>query len=430
MNVKAVSYTAAELAALGPEKLPSEFQNDTHLIYSSPATLAFNSPGAEGFGVKRAGLSIPGSVMLIISPGCCGRNTGEITRIPGYENRFFYLLMDETDLVTGRHLRKIPEAVQEIVEFLPEKPSVVMLCITCVDALLGTDMERVSRKAEEAAGVRVRPCYMYALTREGRKPPMVHVRESLYSLVEKQKKRGTTVNFLGFFAGLQPDFELYEMLRRLGVKKINEMGRCTSFADFQRFGEANFSLVLNREAVPAALDMEKRLGIPFILLERFYDIDAVQRQYQALAQALRLPLETALGCQAAQDAVEKLQQAHPVLRFNVGESMNGNPFALAAALVKYGFRVGEIYGNPTAEDFRCLQFLAEKSPATRILSNMEPTMLYYDSSACPCDVTIGKDAAFYQPEARHVRFSEDEQPYGYAGIRRLMEQILAVCEKE
>ena len=430
MKTKAMSFTAAELAALGPEKLPSEFKNDTHLIYSSPATLAFNSPGAEGFGVKRAGLSIPGSVMLIISPGCCGRNTGEITRIPGYENRFFYLLMDETDLVTGRHLRKIPEAVQEIVDFLPEKPSVVMLCITCVDALLGTDMERVSRKAEEAAGVRVRPCYMYALTREGRKPPMVHVRESLYSLVEKRKKRGTTVNFLGFFAGLQPDFELYEMLHRLGVKKINEMGRCTSFEDFQRFGEANFSLVLNREAVPAALDMEKRLGIPFILLERFYDIDAVQRQYQALAQALGLSLEAELGCREAQAAVEKLQQAHPDLRFNVGESMNGNPFSLAAALVKYGFRVGEIYGNPAAEDFRYIQFLAEKSPATRILSNMEPTMLYYDSSACPCDVTIGKDAAFYQPEARHVRFSEDEQPYGYAGIRRLMEQILAVCEKE
>ncbi len=422
--MKALSFTVAELAALGPEKLPAEFKNDTHLIYSSPATLAFNSPGAEGFGVKRAGLSIPGSVMLIISPGCCGRNTGEITRIPGYENRFFYLLMDETDLVTGRHLRKIPEAVQEIVDFLPEKPSVVMLCITCVDALLGTDMERVSRKAEEAAGVRVRPCYMYALTREGRKPPMVHVRESLYSLVEKQKKRGSTVNLLGFFAQLQDDFELYEMLRHIGVKQINEMGRCTSYEEFQRFGEANFSLVLNREAVPAAMDMEKRLGIPFILLARFYDIDAVQRQYQALAQALNLPLETDLGYAQAKDAIEKLKKARPSLCFNVGESMNGNPFEMSAALVKYGFRVGEIYGNPTAEDFRYLQFLAEKSPETRVLSNMEPTMLYYDSSTCPCDVTLGKDAAFYQPQAKHVRFSEDEQPYGYAGIRRLMEEIL------
>ena len=39
-----------------------------HLIYSSPATLAFNSPGAEGFGVKRAGLAVPDSIMLIVAP--------------------------------------------------------------------------------------------------------------------------------------------------------------------------------------------------------------------------------------------------------------------------------------------------------------------------------------------------------------------------
>lgn len=57
--------------------------------------------------------------------------------------------MDETDIVTGRHLKKIPQAVCEVVDSLAEKPSVVMICMTCVDALLGTDMERVCRKAEK-----------------------------------------------------------------------------------------------------------------------------------------------------------------------------------------------------------------------------------------------------------------------------------------
>ena len=70
--------------------------------------------------------------------------------------------------MTGRHLKKIPKAVEEICEQPGEEASVVMICITCVDALLGTDMERVCRKAEEKAGLPVRPCYMYALTREGR----------------------------------------------------------------------------------------------------------------------------------------------------------------------------------------------------------------------------------------------------------------------
>ena len=96
--------TVGELAAMGRENIPPQFISGAHLIYSSPATLAFNSPGAEGFGVKRAGLAIPDSIMLIVAPGCCGRNTSLISSMREYDQRFFYLMMDETDIVTGRHL--------------------------------------------------------------------------------------------------------------------------------------------------------------------------------------------------------------------------------------------------------------------------------------------------------------------------------------
>ena len=118
--MQASCYTAGALAK--EKKIPELYQVTKHLVFSSPATLAYNSPGAEGFGVKRAGLSIPESVMLIVSPGCCGRNTSQISDMPQYQNRFFYLQMDETDLVTGRHLKRIPQAVCEIAASLEKKP--------------------------------------------------------------------------------------------------------------------------------------------------------------------------------------------------------------------------------------------------------------------------------------------------------------------
>ena len=220
MRQEAYFCTVKELDELGKNNIPRQLISHTHLIYSSPATLAFNSPGAEGFGVKRAGLAVPDSIMLIVAPGCCGRNTSMISSMPQYEDRFFYLTMDETDIVTGRHLKKVPKAVQEICDSLAKKPSVVMICITCVDALLGTDMERICRKSEEKTGLPVRPCYMYALTREGRKPPMVHVRQSLYSLLEPKKKKGNVVNLLGFFSPLMDDCELYGMLEKEGVDAV------------------------------------------------------------------------------------------------------------------------------------------------------------------------------------------------------------------
>ena len=422
--------TAEELEQRGKNNLPKQFQSGEHLIYSSPATLAFNSPGAEGFGVKRAGLAVPGSIMLIVAPGCCGRNTSMISSMKEYNNRFFYLCMDETDIVTGRHLKKIPKAVASICESLEKKPSVVMICITCVDALLGTDMERVCRKAEEKAGLPVRPCYMYALTREGRKPPMVHVRQSLYSLLEPGHKKGNVVNLLGYFSPLVDDCELYTLLQEAGVKTIHEISRCEDFEEYKKMSEANFNLVLHPEARFAAEDFHDRLKIPFIELRRLYQIDKIGSQYQAFGAVLGIEFHAEEQKKQAQEAIESFRKVCPDPVFAVGECANADPFELSLALVKYGFKVAEIYGTITGENFIYIRQLKKLSPQTKIFSNMEPTMLYYDPAESGVTLTIGKDACYYHPNTKGIHWNEERQPFGYAGVRRLFEALeLAVTEQ-
>ena len=427
---KAYFCTAEELEQRGKDNLPKQFQSGEHLIYSSPATLAFNSPGAEGFGVKRAGLAVPGSIMLIVAPWCCGRNTSMISSMKEYNNRFFYLCMDETDIVTGRHLKKIPKAVASICESLEKKPSVVMICITCVDALLGTDMERVCRKAEEKAGLPVRPCYMYALTREGRKPPMVHVRQSLYSLLEPGRKKGNVVNLLGYFSPLVDDCELYTLLQEAGVKTIHEISRCEDFEEYKKMSEANFNLVLHPEARFAAEDFHDRLKIPFIELRRLYQIDKIGSQYQAFGAALGIEFHAEEQKKQAQEAIESFRKVCPDPVFAVGECANADPFELSLALVKYGFKVAEIYGTITGENFIYIRQLKKLSPQTKIFSNMEPTMLYYDPTESGVTLTIGKDACYYHPNTKGIHWNEERQPFGYAGVRRLFEALeLAVTEQ-
>ena len=427
---KAYFCTAEELEQRGKDNLPKQFQSGEHLIYSSPATLAFNSPGAEGFGVKRAGLAVPGSIMLIVAPGCCGRNTSMISSMKEYNNRFFYLCMDETDIVTGRHLKKIPKAVASICESLEKKPSVVMICITCVDALLGTDMERVCRKAEEKAGLPVRPCYMYALTREGRKPPMVHVRQSLYSLLEPGYKKGNVVNLLGYFSPLVDDCELYTLLQEAGVKTIHEISRCEDFEEYKKMSEANFNLVLHPEARFAAEDFHDRLKIPFIELRRLYQIDKIGSQYQAFGAALGIEFHVEEQKKQAQKAIESFRKVCPDPVFAVGECANADPFELSLALVKYGFKVAEIYGTITGENFIYIRQLKKLSPQTKIFSNMEPTMIYYDPAESGVTLTIGKDACYYHPNTKGIHWNEERQPFGYAGVRRLFEALeLAVTEQ-
>ena len=330
--------TAAELAKTGIDDLPTELNSAKHMIYSSPATLDFNSPGARGFGVKRAGLAIPGSVMLLIAPGCCGRNTALLNEL-GYSERFFYLMLDDTDIVTGRYISKIPKACAELLEELDEKPSVVMLCVTCVDALLGTDMERVCRACEEETGVRTAPAYMYALTREKRLPPMGLVRKSVYSLLEPQKRRSNECAVMGYFSALEDGCELYDMLKAIGIKKVHELGRCKTFEEYKDISRANFSLVLNSEARAAAQDMQSRLGIPFIELTRVYRLSKIHNQYMLLGQAIGSEFDDSEYYRRAEKSVNDFKEKYSDTVFAIGESLNADSFELALALTEYGFKV-------------------------------------------------------------------------------------------
>ncbi len=139
-----------------------------------------------------------------------------------------------------------------------------------------------------------------------------------------------------------------------------------------------------------------------------------------------MEFEDEIPRKAAEEAVEKFREIHPDAVFAVGEWMNGDPFELALALVHYGFRVSEIYGTLSGENFVYVKQLAKISPDTKVFSNLEPTMLYYDKSQSGVNMTIGKDAGYYHKECSNVLWNEERQPYGYAGVRRLFEALAEV----
>ncbi len=428
MKHEPFSMTVKELVQRGRQNIPAELVSSTHLIYNSPATLAFNSPGAQGFGVKRAGLAIPGSIMILVGPGCCGRNTTILSEMGGYSERFFFYTMDEADVVTGRHLTKIPQAVQEVCESLDTMPSVVMVCMTCIDALLGTDMERVCRNAAAQVGIPVVPCYMYALTREGTNPPMVAVRQAVYSLLEPQKKQADMVNILGYFSPLIDECEIYQLLRQLGIKRINEISRCKNIEEYRNMAKANFNLVLHPESRLAAQDMQKRLNIPSIELTRMYQIDKIRSQYHIFAKTLGAEINDDEYYEKAKQSIANFSSAYGNAVFAVGEMMNGNPFELALALSRYGFKVAEIYGNLAPEDFLYIKQMALLSPETRVFSNLSPSMIYYGGGNKDITITIGKDAAYYHQGRVNINWIEEQQPFGYAGVTKLFHKLKAAMD--
>lgn len=423
------SITAAELSQLGAADIPPELQTDARLIYNSPAALDFNSPGAEGFGVKRAGLAIPGSIMLLISPRCCGRNTAALGADGALADRFAYLLLDENDIVTGKHLSRIPEAVRAFAASRRTAPTCVLLCLTCVDALLGTDMERVAKKATAYAGLPVLPCYMYALTRESTRPPMSAVRETVYSLLAPRRRVPTSVNLLGFFAPIAANAEIRTYLRQLGLKTIRQLPQVKDFADYEAMAEANFNLVLNGEARGAAAMLEKKLGQPSIELQRFYQTDKIHNQYQGLAQVLGKKLDDSAEKARADEAAAEFAAKHGrEAVFAVGSRLQGNAFELTLALLRLGLAVVEIYASPTAADFPFIKKIAALAPGIRIYSNLSPSMLHYNAAQSGATIALGRDARYYHPQLKGIDWLGGEERFGYAMVEELFRALSALYE--
>ena len=169
--------------------------------------------------------------------------------------------------------------------------------------------------------------------------------------------------------------------------------------------------------------MNRRLGIPYIELTRVHTPARIHDQYKAFAHIAGIDIDDGYEKAEAEDMIRKLKDAYPDLTFNIGECLNADPFELALSLVRYDFKVDEIYGTLAPEKFRYVSKLAELSPDTKIFCNMEPTMLYYDMSASRARISLGEDAAFYCPGIPNVAWNSDIQPFGFQGITKLMETI-------
>ena len=190
--------------------------------------------------------------------------------------------------------------------------------------------------------------------------------------------------------------------------------------------EANFNIILNPESRHAAEDIASRLQIPSIEITRMYRLDKIRRQYELFAGALGVKLDDSAFYGEAEKRVKEFSSKHAGKRVAIGECLNADSFELALALTEYGLKVTEIYGTVSQERMAYIKRLAAVSPDTRIYTNLEPSMLYYDSGELECDLTIGIDAGYYHPDAPNVPWNLEIQPWGYRGLIGLIDEMEGV----
>ena len=138
---------------------------------ASAATLHYCSPAHGGWGVVRVALLVPEAHILFVCPPACGRH-GAIAAIEqGYKKRISYLCIGDNEIVLGGYEAEIERGVREVMSRIKPRPRALMIFMSCIDDLLGTDHTAAIRRMEEEHGIPIRLARMNPISLDNKLPP-------------------------------------------------------------------------------------------------------------------------------------------------------------------------------------------------------------------------------------------------------------------
>lgn len=396
-------------------------------------TLHYTSPAHGSWGMVRVGMLVPESVQLFVCPFACGRHGAIGAMRQGFKDRLAYLYVDQNDIVRG-YDDLIPGAVTELLEALPRRPRVVLIFLSCLDDLIGTDRDALLDVLHgRFPDLRFRVCHMNPISLDSKSPPPVTIQRRIYSLLEPSDEKEAAVNSIGNLEAVAPACELHRVLASLGAGELRHISRCGTFAEFQRMASSRANLVLMPTGVQAAKEMERVLGIPFLFLPVGYRVEEIEEGYRRLRDFLNpsgREIDLSSERAAALGAVEAALRAvgdRPVI---VDASATVRPFGLARALLEYGFSVRRVAAQKCIPiDEESLNWLRANRPEVEVLQPQHHRSVKFDRRMEEA-LAIGVDGA-YLAGARHVvDLFADGALFGYHGLRTLMERMRAAAEAE
>lgn len=397
--------------------------NRQHKLMPSDC-LHYCPASAGGWGIVRVGLLVPESVMLLVSPAGCGRHGAIAALQLGFKERLFLLHVKETDIITGQHLEKIPQAVIEILAAVRPRPKAMLICATCIDDLFGSDYEWLARQLESVHGILVRICHMDPIAMDGKTPPPLTVQQAIYDFLEQPAEKERAVNIIGSFAPIDSESEFYQLMAAASVSRVRHIAACATLEEFRLMNRAKYNLLIKPGGHLAVQHMQKKLGIPYCSTPVAYNLATIARTYHILEQLLDVKLNTGrYREEAAQTAISYRKLLGP-LTVSVGSTANASPFELARALSEYGFHVRYIFADLVLDfDLEHIEWLRHHHSHIKVFTNAHPTMVNFVKQELSADLAIGFDAGYFCSSAKTVPLSLDKQPFGYQAVTYLLGEM-------
>ncbi len=444
-------------------------------------TLHYVSPAHGGWGLVRIAALIPQSHQLFVAPFACGRHGALGGALNGMKDKISYLYIDESDIVSGGYEDLIPDAVAELLDSLENRPKVIMIFVTCLDDLLGTDHVQLNQRlSEQHPDVKFMTCHMNPISENMKFPPGISMQNNLYSLLERNDEKINSVNFIGNHTHVQDGCELYQIMEDNGYK-LKHITDFETFEEYQSMAQSKLNLVLSPVAKYASEQMEKNLGIKSLLAYNTYDLQEIRQFYEQLAEKLASKNTDELEGEISEETTDEISEEitkeilEEIIDENGKESLEkgvkdfqkinsfhiditpyenrakekiaqareliGNhpiaidyqavrkPFTLAKALIEYGFHVKMVMVDAVKKiEKSAYEYIVVHHPEVTIVNGIHPEMIKQEYRNEDNYICIGFDCGYATGSSKVINVMQDEGWFGYYGVEQLMESMMNVFE--
>lgn len=349
--------------------------------------LCYPDDGDGGLIPTTTPLCVAHLATLMISPMGCGIHLTETGRGPLDRGRAWLLRLQERDIVLGRQRQLVLEAVETILARTDPPLEGLIITATCLDGLLATDYGSLSREVQRRFSIRCAFDYMGPLLKGSPRQAETKMISACYGLLRPCGRTDPgAVNLLGPLLSGQAD-ELKVLLAPLGVRRVCCLADFPSLAAADEMTASRLNLVLGGGALWSAREMQRRWGIPYLVLSDTYDPQAIAAHYREIGAALGGSVDDGPLLRQVSERTSALAGQAEGISCGVGGKNDVPCFAAAHTLLELGFTVTTLFAHHvTAADLPLVRALADRAPRMRVYFDSHPSMYRYQ--AAPEEFTL------------------------------------------
>lgn len=355
--------------------LPGRFRSKRRLVCDSPTALTFGSPKTRKFKIGETKLTIPKSVVLVITPKYYKEGASVVDSVGRCGGHFFCLYVSRASVMAKHRLGGVPGTITSVYRDLRGGPSIIVVYVAYISTLLKASVRHIYEGTRRGTKLPIHPYCVCTLAQRKQGPPVIRIERSLCSLLRPKRGGKGMMGLLKCFSPLMSSYRLCALLRRTNIGAVRRVSEYRSFRRCGGVSRTGFGLILRPRTQFTTRSFRSELGVPFVRLHELCRVSGVKDRCRTFNTTLKVRFRTRRRGGRTRGTVRDFHGIYPSPMFTIKRYTGTSPFRLSLTLIGCKFGMTRVCKAVAKRGFVCVERLGGLDPRAGVFSGVRPAVL-------------------------------------------------------